>query len=172
MNLPSVLLRACTEKARKLDTKSTLPNIMSLTVSHAPEQCARTCHISFWLLIRHKLWILRLILTISFKSGINLYRYFKKSVLAIICPIPFLILFNSQSQQLPVADELPSLIAWKGYPFNCYRFSNFCPHFSMLPAAFPLQLFHHKDRKDWSSLALLFPAHSYFAVTPAHSLQR
>lgn len=85
MKLPSLLLQACIGKARKLDPKSTLPNIMSLTASHVPEQRARICQVSFWLLIRHKLWILGLILTISFPSGINLYRYFKKSVLAIIC---------------------------------------------------------------------------------------
>lgn len=84
MKLPSLLLQACIGKARKLDPKSTLPNIMSLTVSHVPER-ERICQVSFWLLIRHKLWILGLILTISFPSGINLYRYFKKSVLAIIC---------------------------------------------------------------------------------------
>lgn len=63
---PSLLLQACIEKARKLDTESMLPNIMSLTVSHEPEECARTCQVSFWLLIRHKLWILGLILTINF----------------------------------------------------------------------------------------------------------
>lgn len=79
-------------------------------------------------------------------------------------------MFNSQSQQLPVADELHSLIMVhaKGYPINCNRLLNFWPRSYCL--ALPSSSATKTGRTE--ALPLLSPDHLYLTALPTHPVPK